>query len=244
MHTFKLGRRAIKTDTRTLKMCDYLTPTLPPPPAAVDWSKGITNFGMMENDELGNCTICGCAHGEQIWTVNAYPHMSTISDADVLKYYEKWCGYDPSDPSTDQGGIELDVLNHWRKEGFAGRNILAFVDPDAKNLTEIRQSIALFGGCYIGMQVPNFIMQDIPEIWDVVANDGGIDGGHCVYVCGYDDKTFTFISWGKIYKMTVPYWDKYVDEAHTILGCGWINNRKTPSGFDLAQLQTDLNAIR
>jgi hypothetical protein len=28
----KLGRKAIKTDTRTLALGDYLTPSLPPPP--------------------------------------------------------------------------------------------------------------------------------------------------------------------------------------------------------------------
>jgi hypothetical protein len=28
----KLGRKAIKTDTRTLAFGDYLTPALPPPP--------------------------------------------------------------------------------------------------------------------------------------------------------------------------------------------------------------------
>ena len=32
----KLGRKAIKTDSRTLAFGDYLTPALPPPPPAAD----------------------------------------------------------------------------------------------------------------------------------------------------------------------------------------------------------------
>ncbi len=68
----KLGRKAIKTDTRTLALGRYLTPSLPPPPAAQDWTKGITAWGMMLNgpepsepqfpDGLGDCTIAGCGH--------------------------------------------------------------------------------------------------------------------------------------------------------------------------------------
>jgi len=66
----KLGRKAIKTDTRTLAFGDYLTPALPPPPPAADWTKGITSWGMMLNDSLGDCTIAGCGHALQVWTAN------------------------------------------------------------------------------------------------------------------------------------------------------------------------------
>src|ERR1035438_8289552 len=66
----KLGRKAIKTDTRTLMLGDYLTPALPPPPAAADWTKGQTSWGMMMNDTLGDCTIAGVGHAVQVWTAN------------------------------------------------------------------------------------------------------------------------------------------------------------------------------
>ena len=55
----KLGRKAIKTDSRTLALGRYLTPAVPPPPAAADWTKGIARWGMMLNDTLGDCTIAG-----------------------------------------------------------------------------------------------------------------------------------------------------------------------------------------
>jgi hypothetical protein len=40
----KLGRKAIKTDSRTLAFAKYLTPALPPPPPAADWTKGIASW--------------------------------------------------------------------------------------------------------------------------------------------------------------------------------------------------------
>ena len=130
----KLGRKAIKTDTRTLAFGKYLTPALPPPPPAADWTKVITNWGMMLNDHLGDCTIAGCAHAVQVWTANT-GSIVTVPDPTVLSYFEQWDGYNPADPNSDAGGVELDVLNDWKKNGFAGHPLLAFADPKASNLT-------------------------------------------------------------------------------------------------------------
>ncbi len=94
----KLGRKAIKTDSRTLKLGKYLTPSLPTPPASADWTKGITSWGVMLNDTLGDCTIAGCGHAVQVWTANT-GHEVTLPNATIEKYYEKWDGYkSPANP--------------------------------------------------------------------------------------------------------------------------------------------------
>src|ERR1017187_6786701 len=124
----KLGRKAIKTDTRTLQLGDYIAPTLPPPPPAVDWTKGKTDWGMMLNDTLGDCTIAGCGHAVQVWSLANVGLELTVADKDILKAYEVWDGYNPHDPSSDNGGIELDVLNRWQKSSLAGHALLAFAD--------------------------------------------------------------------------------------------------------------------
>jgi hypothetical protein len=241
----KLGRKAIKTDSRTLMLARYLTAKLPKPPAKTDWTKGVTSWGVMKNDTLGDCTIAGVGHAIQVWTANTGT-MKTVPDSTVVSYYEKWDGYDPSDPSTDRGGIELDVLNDWKKNGFAGHTLTAFADPKVSDLVEIRQSIALFGGLYIGLSLP--LTAQSQEVWDVVPNGGakakkGSWGGHCVFVCKYDAKTFTCITWGALKPMTLAFWKKYCDEAHTLLSPDWISAKGAPSGFDMAQLQTDLSMI-
>lgn len=241
----KLGRKAIKTDSRTLAMSTYLTPSLPPPPPKADWTKGVTSWGMMMNDSLGDCTIAGVAHAIQVWTANSGT-MFTTPDATVEQYYAQWDGYKPGDPSTDNGGIELDVLNDWKKQGFAGRTLAAFADPKFANLDEIRQSIALFGGVYIGLSLP--ITAQKQDVWDVVAKGGaaakkGSWGGHCVFVPRYDQNGFTCITWGQLKTMTVAFWNKYCDEAHTLLSPDWISAKGSPGGFAMAQLQADLKAI-
>jgi len=242
----KLGRKAIKTDTRTLALRDYLTPALPPPPPAVDWTRGIADWGPMLNDTLGDCTIAGVAHAVQVWTANT-GSITTVPDPTVQTYYEKWDGYVPGNASTDSGGIELDVLNNWQKQGFDGHSLLAFADPKVANLVEIRQSIALFGGVYIGLSLP--LTAQTQDVWDVVPNGGAKAkkdswGGHCVFVAGYDAHGFTCITWGKLKTLTVAFWKKYCDEAHALLSQDWLTAKGSPNGFNQAQLQTDLNAIK
>jgi len=242
----KLGRKAVKTDSRTLALGDYLTPGVPPPPPTADWTKGIASWGMMLNDKLGDCTIAGAAHAVQVWSAHT-KGMVTIPDPTILSYFEKWDGYVPGNPSNDGGGVELDVLKNWQKQGFAGNALLAFADPKTDSLEEIRQSIALFGGVYIGLALP--LTAKTQEVWDFVPNGGanakkGSWGGHCVFVPKYDQKGFTCITWGQLKTMTLAFWKEYCDEAHTLLSQDWFTAKGAPSGFDQAQLQSDLKAIK
>jgi hypothetical protein len=243
--TMKLGRKAVKIDSRTLRLARYLTPSLAPPPLACDWTKGITDWGMMLNDKLGDCTIAGCAHAVQVWSANAGTLM-TVPDATVESYYEQWDGYQPGNHNTDCGGIEMDVLNNWRNQGLAGNALLAYADPQVANLSEIRQAIALFGGVYIGLSLP--LTAQHQDVWDVTPRSNakstpGSWGGHCVFVPQYDENTFTCITWGQLKTMTVAFWNNYCDEAHALLGQDWLTAQGSPSGFDQAQLMADLGAI-
>jgi hypothetical protein len=238
----KLGRR--KPDPERLKLIPPLHRYLylPPAPPSADWSKGITNFGMMLNDSLGDCTIAAVAHAIQIFSANASTEV-TVPDSTVLEFYEKWDGYVNGDPSTDNGGVELDVLASWKSQTFAGHVLDAYADPPLKKIGQIRSAINLFGGLYIGLEVPNYVMNSLTSpgsVWDVQADDG-IAGGHAVFVHGYDQSSFKFISWGGIYSMTNRFWKKYVDEAHALISADFINAQGfDPQGLNLSQLQTDL----
>lgn len=243
----KLGRKAVKHDSRTLKLAAYLTTATPPPPDKVDWTKNIGYWGMMNNDTLGCCTICGCAHAIQIWSANTNKEI-TVKDSDVVNMYEKWDGYNPSDPSTDCGGVELDVLNNWKSSEFVGHKLYAYTAVNLRNIDEVKTAINLFGGIYIGIALP--LTAQNQDIWDLVPNTGshaepGSWGGHCVFVVGYDDKGFSCITWGEIKKMTPAFFGAYVDEAYALIGADWFTaSGVDPQGLNLEQLQTDLAAIR
>jgi hypothetical protein len=251
----RLGKRAAKHDPRTLQLGKYLTSDIPAPPASVNNSYGITSWGMMLNDQLGDCTIAGCGHAVQAWTA-ANGNELTLPDSVILSYYETWDGYVLGDPSTDQGGVEVNVLNNWRKYGFGyrkghvGSDILyAYADPSPGNVTHIKQAISLFGGVYIGIELP--ITAQSQTIWDVVGNPQtdpnsapGSWGGHCVWVLGYDANYLTCVTWGGLLKMTWAFWAAYCDESHALLSHDFVKLiGKSPSGFDLDTLKQDLQLV-
>ena len=149
----KLGRREIRTDSRTLQLKKYIEAGLPAAPPAADWTKGIESWGMMLNDKLGDCTIASAAHAVQVWSANTSGEI-TVPDDQVLQYFELWDGYKPNDPSTDSGGVELNVLKNWQKGAFESHKLIAFAAAAFKSIDEIRQAIHLFGGVYIGVGLP------------------------------------------------------------------------------------------
>jgi len=238
----KLGKKPARNDPRTLKLGKYLTPQIAPPPAFVNNSRGITEWGMMMNDSLGSCTISAVGHAYPVQVFSQIDKgilgkIIEPSDDIILRYYEQWDGYDPSDPSTDQGGDETDVLNKWRKFGFAGRELTAYADPDPKNREHVKQAIYLFGGVYIGIQLPAG-WQNAP-LWDANMGDPGSWGGHAVYVCDYDADGVTVITWGSLQKITWAGWDQYTDEVHGLLTPDW----RPPAGFAQDSLLADLEAV-
>ena len=167
----------------------------------------------MGNDSTGDCTIAALGHAIQTWSLDSVGLEQTVPDSVILGAYESWCGYNPNDPSTDNGGVELDVLNSFKRDGLGGHALLAYADPSVKNLGHVRQAINLFGGVYVGITLTN--AQVNAPVWDVIPNDhSGIAGGHAVWVPKYDaDGSFTCVTWGQLQKMTVQFWKHCVQEC-------------------------------
>ena len=161
--------------------------------------------------------------------------------------YSAITGYNPADPSTDQGAVELDVLNYWRQNGIAGHKILGYAKLDPGNVDHVRQSVYLFEGTYIGVQLP--ISAQGQATWDVPAGgltgDGepGSWGGHAVPVIGYDADGLWVVTWGKLLKMTWAFWRAYTDEAYACFSIDMLEAGKSPAGFDLPALQTFLAGV-
>lgn len=246
MQAVKLGKKAPKIDHRTLRLSTYIS-SLPSAPAAKDWSAGNQSWGMMINDRLGDCTIAGVAHAIQVWT-QAQGSIVTLADDVILSYYESWDGYVPTDPDTDQGGVELDVLKNWKNSGFSGHKISSFTSVNPKNEDECKQALNLFGGLYIGIELP--LTAQNQDVWDVVPDpgDGSADagswGGHCVFAVAYDANGVTVITWGQLKKMTWAWWLKYCSEAYAIISLDWFNSSGIdPTGFNQTQLEADLAQV-
>ncbi len=142
--------------------------------------------------------------------------------------------------------MELDALNLWRQKGIAGDKLLAFADPDPANILHVKQSIWLFGGCYIGFSVPQSAMDQnrAGQPWTVVTSDGGIVGGHAVWCDDYTDAGLWCKTWGGRQFMTWDFFGRYTDESHALLSPDWLNSKNVaPNSVDFATLQADLQGV-
>lgn len=241
---YKFGRREKRIDTRTFKLRRYLA-KLPPIPAAIDWSGKVPVWGVDLNDTLGCCAIAAPAHMTMLWTANAGTEY-VPPDSDVLAAYEAVGLYNPSDPSTDQGCVMLDVLNYWRNTGISGRKIQAYATVDCSNLSEIQAAIALFGAAYIGINVTQDDMDsfETQPVWNEPFDPSKIIGGHAIPLVAYDAQGFSCVTWGQVKQMSAAWLTARVDEAYMALSSDFISaSGMAPSGFDMAALTADLSAL-
>ncbi|HEY3718359.1 MAG TPA: hypothetical protein VGL39_27870 [Jatrophihabitantaceae bacterium] len=240
----RFGKLAPRLDPRTLWFHHYAG-DLPEPAAAVSWTSKLPDWlGYMLNDRLGDCTCAAVGHAIQVLTSLAST-LVTVADSVILAAYEAVSGYNPVTGANDNGAVELDVLNRWRKQGFDGHSIAGYTKLDETNVTHLKQAISLFGFAYIGTAVPA-AWEQAPDVWDVATGaDGEIVGGHAIVFVGYDDQYLTLISWGRLYRMTWAAYHAYVDEAYAVLSPDWIKTDGTsPSGFATAALLNDLTALK
>ncbi len=240
----RFGKHAPKHDYRTLRLGNYLTPALPPPPPAFDViakvgaTMGIPNpislFPMDGNDTYGDCTIAALAHAVTAWR-GMIGQRDVMTKAAVVKLYLQLTG------GVDSGMNELDVLNFWRKHTISKDKILAYASINPRDHDHVKQAIHLFGGCYLGFQVPTNCMEQFErhETWTPgpLTNDG-----HAVFAVGYTAKTIKVLTWGNEQEADWSWWDHCVDEAYAILAPESKNPGFAP-GFDFAQLQADLAAV-
>ena len=233
----RLGKLPPKHDYRTLRLSRYLTDQLPAPPPKIDHSSLVQNWRMLLNDQLGDCGPAGAAHQDMSWA--GYAGRSyAVTDAQVKAFYFGITG------GADTGVYLLDMANYWRKHQLGNDTMVeAFVSINP-NLTEAKLAIQLFGSAGVGLSLP-----DVNTFGPWLGDYGPPNpyNGHYVCLVGYDDarKMFTAITWGEAVDMSYDFFLKYCDEAYAFLNDLSLNpgTNVSPEGFNLAQLQDDLNHL-
>lgn len=204
-------------------------------------------IGMLGNDKYGDCVFAGDGHIVEQQTALGQGTEVKVTTAQALQGYSAVTGFDPNVPSTDQGALVSDGLNYLRKTGMAGVKIAAFGQVAVGSIDKIKLAVAEFGAVSIGFYFPNSAMDQFnnSQPWDTVPDDGGLDGGHCVIVCGYDATYLYVYTWGAVQKMTYRFWAKYVEEAWPVVTQQWVNATTglSPAGVDLATLGQEWAAI-
>jgi hypothetical protein len=244
----RLGKLPPKDDLRTLKLSSFIEPARVPKVAgARDWLAGheFLALGALGNNVAGNCTIAAAGHAIQVWTLNTLGVPRLVTSDEALALYSKLAGYNPQDPSTDQGAYALDILKAWRGEGLFGESIAAFLALDPHDAAQMDFANDVFGGVYLGLNLP-LAAQD-QDIWQVPrggwpAKEGpGSWGGHAVWMHSHSPRMCVVNTWGLRKAMTREFVTACCDEAYVVLWQGWVAaNGRTPAGLDLDALRAAL----
>jgi hypothetical protein len=241
----RLGKLPVRTDVRTLSLARYVDRAkLPDPPAALDLTERVHEWPMYANDRIGDCTTAAAAHMIEAWTAEARGHATEVSEPAVLAAFDRVKLVDPV--TGEEGAIELDVLRDWHSHGVARHRIAAYVRVPVHDHTLVRTAAWLFGGLYIGLQLP--LSAQRQRTWDWLGwltgpARPGSWGGHAVNVVRYSTGSLTVVTWGRLQDMTWRFWDRYCDEAYCILSHDFLDGDRAPNGFDLDALRADLALV-
>lgn len=256
MPALKLGKQPATKDPRDLVFAKYVdTSKLPAPPAEFGHESLIPpkGWGMLGNDEWGDCAWAGPAHETMLLTTEAGAPASFTKEG-VLSDYAACTGFDPKagppgQNPTDRGSNVRDVLSYRRNTGVIDapgkrHKIGAFIKLSPGDLTHVFQALYIFQVVGIGLAFPDFAMEQFNrgESWDLVPNAPTPTEGH--YVCCVGKRAnIDLVTWGALQQMTVPFFEKYCDEAWTYVSTETLKNERTIDGFNLEQLMEDLRAL-
>lgn len=232
-----LGRTPKRNDPRTLRFANYTRGISRAAPDKRLWQLPISDWGVMGNNQYGNCVIVTAAHAILTWRANELGDTRRITDAAVIEL------------SRSMGALAgyniLDRLNYWRRVGMWADNLWAFMSVDLTNQDEVRNAVNVFGCLDIGVNLPNAWRNS--DIWNTGngrSYSPGSWGGHSVPIVGYDPEYLWAASWGECLPMEWAALPEYCDEGYALINSNWLaGDSVTPSGFDLPALHADLQRL-
>lgn len=241
-----LGKDRVKRPLKMLSFSNYYgRASAIDHPKVCAWERPL-DWKMLGNDTVGDCTIAAALHMQMAWaSVAQSTNVPIFTTNDALDLYSAITGYNPADPNTDQGAVETDVLAYWQNTGMHGNKILGYVAVDVTSKDAMDAATYIFGGLYLGIQVPAYIM-NVPAggSWSYTGSgDTSIEGGHAIPRIGYGEDGATIISWGSLYHWDRQFEADNCEEAYAVVDDYWIKaSGRSPSGVDMPSLLADLKA--
>jgi hypothetical protein len=250
----KLGKQPATSDERDITLASLARGpalgTLKAPPHAFGYGTSVTDWGVLGNDQYGDCVFAGACHEHMVMAMSARHVVPKFTPKTALADYAAVTGFDPSDPSTDQGTNVRDAMSYRRSTGIVDASgkrhtIAAYVSLDPNDSDEIMLAAYNFLVVGWGFVFPDYAMDQFNagEPWDY--QDGGsIEGGHYVVATGRKNATdLGFLTWGKRQSVTPSFVEHQGDEAWALVSSDEMRAGKTVRGFDLSGVESALREL-
>lgn len=249
VHTLKTMRAALIT-AKALDALGVPPPTSPGYSALVD-KLCAGDWGIDGNDQYGDCVFADWSHRLMIWTAQGSGTMVKATTAETLAAYSKATGFNPSDPSTDQGADIPTIASYAETNGITvGGKVYksdghGIIDP--VNVDHRKWAINVFGCTPIGLNLPQSALDqfDAGQPWDV-NGDATIVGGHDVLLIEYGttEPAWQVVTWAKRWPVTTSFLNTYLSEVVPVVSHDFITASGTaPSGVNLVQMLADLKGL-
>lgn len=224
-HDLKLGARRPKVIPHQpyFNRCSALI--APRAPLALPRHDVHPAYQMFDNDQIGDCSSAGIAN-----TMISFSALSNttpiITTNDAVNFYSLSTGYNPADPSTDQGGVLSEVLAYAVVNGYTAGYYKYFplwgtLDPHDRNA--LGNGINMFGSVYCGFGLAQADYTTVGEVWDTETpgdQTGWSWGGHCALLFAYEglaDTDIVYIAtWGGLQKATWRWVHARIFESHVV----------------------------
>jgi hypothetical protein len=261
-----LGRLPATPENVKLEFHDYANISLlPDPPADFGHEKLVTAWGMLGNDQAGDCYVAGTGHQIMLWTAEAGKQVPIATNT-AINYYEELTlrfngkAYDPSqtDPTTGENptdtGINISqALPLLRTVGMPDdtgkrHTIGAYVKLKPADWEQLRYGTFYFDGVGLGVQMCQEWMDSFnpngTTVWDAVSNPTWI-GGHYISACAFRDGNVVDISWGAPVQITQAGYEMagLSEETYAYLSLDKLVNGIDPEGLDVAKLDDDIKQL-
>jgi hypothetical protein len=250
----KLGKKAARPGAVRFKFTDYVNLNALPRPPQVFGHQGIfgviPSVGMLGNDKYGDCCEAGAANETILWNAENGRNIA-FSDESVLSDYSAITGFNPNDPSTDQGTDMAAIASYRRITGMTDANnnkhkIDAYLALGVGNFLEMVYATYYFNAAGIGFMFPDYAMTQFNsgQPWRL-EQGGAIQGGHYVPCVGRDAHNYLICrSWGQDQRMSATFFHALSDEAYAYVSLEALNTAGlSPEGFNRAKLEADLAAL-
>ena len=235
----KLGLLPGHIPTGLCELTWYVSGALPTPPPHVPVPKN-ANWGMLGNDQYGDCGVAGLEHGFEADAVMTGESLVGFpSDQQAIQYYLKYTG------GQDQGVVLADYLAYVRKNPFYGHTIDSYAPVAVHDIPNLHSSISLFGFAYTGIAVTASMQQafEAHEPWTTELLLDPVIGGHCVPLVGYDNNYLYAITWAGVQAISYPAWHQMSSEAWAVITGEFVKHGGDGRGVNLAALRNDLNLL-
>ena len=202
-------------------------------------------WGMLGNDQVGDCVVAGGAHEHMLWSQMGGKPL-TFNTRDIYRDFTAITGLPPS-PLV---GADMQQAASFRlKTGLLGADgkrhrIAAYLEITPGNLKQLYAAMYLFGAVGCAVHLPSTAERQFSnhQSWHIVGGGYWL-GYHYVPCVALREGNIVCITWGRFQAMRPSFYVANNVQSIVYLSDEALTDGKSLEGFDRDALHTDMRML-